>query len=179
MVKIFYLNCINFFYLKINFIFLVIKSSRYEQIKGSYYMESSAKSNFVELSSSDFLEDTDNQMNINNEENQEFEEIEENKEFNEIEQESEEFVNFTLNEDGDNNNNDDESPDSSTLEANFGQFLDVWVEILVEETEEFMGIAEEENNKMSSLEIEDIIHPAVDSNTKWDLNTLFNELQLP
>jgi len=53
----------------------------------------------------------------------------------------------------------------------------VWVEILVEETEEFTGIEEENEEELS--EIEDIIHPAVDPNAKWDLNTLFNELSLP
>jgi len=66
-----------------------------------------------------------------------------------------------LNEDHD----DDKLPDASSLEADFGQFLDVWVEILVEETDEFTD-TEEENGEMLSLEIENIIHSVVDSNAK-------------
>jgi len=139
------------------------------------------KSNSVELSPPGFLENANDQTNINNEENQESEEdsdpekTKETEESGEIKQESEEFVDLTLNQDC----GDDESLDSSALEADFGQFLDVWVEILVEETEEFTGIEEEENGEMLSSEIGNITHPAVDPNAKWDLNTLFNELQLP
>ena len=124
-----------------------------------------------ELFPPSFLRNAEEQTNIDGEENQE---NQENEESGEIEEEPEESVDLTLNEDHD----DDELPDVSSLEADFGQFLDVWVVILVEETDEFTD-TEEENGEMLSSEIEDIIHPAVDSNAKWDLNTLFNELQLP
>ena len=147
------------------------------KLRAAITWEHRRKLNSVELSPPGFLEDIEdqNQTNINNEENQELEETEEIQESNEIEQESEDFGDLTLNEDCDN----DESPDSSSLEADFGQFLDVWVEILVKKTEEFTDIEEEENNKMFSSEIGNITHPAVDSNAKWDLDTLFNELELP
>ena len=85
------------------------------------------KSNSVELSPPDFLENAKDQMNINNEENQkskenpDLQETQETKESGEIEQESEEFVDLTLNQDS----GDNESLDSSALKADFGQFLDV------------------------------------------------------
>ncbi|CAG8672284.1 9849_t:CDS:2, partial [Ambispora gerdemannii] len=87
--------------------------------------------------------------------NQEIQENEENEESGEIEAEPEETIDLILDEDFD----DDESPDLSSLEADFG--------------------IEEENGEMLSSEIGNIIHPAVDDNAKWDLNILFNELQLP
>ena len=129
------------------------------------------KSDSVELSPPDLEENVDDQTNINSEETQD---IQENEESGEIEADPEETIDLTLN---NNDFDEDEVPDSSSLEANFGEFLDVWVEILVEETEEFTGIEEENEEELS--EIEDIIHPAVDPNAKWDLNTLFNELSLP
>ncbi|KAF0525055.1 hypothetical protein F8M41_014793 [Gigaspora margarita] len=57
-------------------------------------------------------------------------------------------------------------------------FNDEEVEISANETEELADIDEEED-EIFSLPVGDIIHPAVDSNTKWDLITLFNELPLP
>ncbi|CAG8696525.1 12362_t:CDS:1, partial [Dentiscutata erythropus] len=54
--------------------------------------------------------------------------------------------------------------DSNSLEEKFSQFLDIWVEISTNETEELADIDEEE--KEFSLLVDDIIHPAVDSSTK-------------
>ncbi|KAF0333054.1 hypothetical protein F8M41_017183 [Gigaspora margarita] len=76
------------------------------------------------------------------------------------------------------NFNDEEAVDSNSLKEEFSQFLDVWVEISANETEELADIDEEEV-KIFSLPVGDIIHPAVNSNAKWDLITLFNELPLP
>jgi hypothetical protein len=59
---------------------------------------------------------------------------------------------------------DDELSDASSLETDFDQFVDMWVEIL-DETDEFLDI-EKENSEMFSLEIEDIIYPVIDSNAK-------------
>ncbi|RIB15393.1 hypothetical protein C2G38_2192478, partial [Gigaspora rosea] len=75
---------------------------------------------------------------------------------------------------------DEETVESSSLEE-FGQFLDVWVVISAEETEELTGI-DDEDEEMSFLSVGsvgDIIHPAIDPNAKWDIITLFNELPLP
>ncbi|CAG8604394.1 7472_t:CDS:2 [Ambispora gerdemannii] len=78
--------------------------------------------NQLMLSSPGFLEENaKDQMDINSEENQEIQENEENEESGEIEAEPEEIIDLILDEDFD----DDESPDSSSLEADFGQFLDV------------------------------------------------------
>ncbi|CAG8748426.1 8987_t:CDS:2 [Cetraspora pellucida] len=57
-------------------------------------------------------------------------------------------------------------------------FLDVWVEISAEKVKEINKSDDDNDNKMPS-EIENIIYPAVDPATKWDLKSLFNNLQLP
>ncbi|CAG8775906.1 4239_t:CDS:1, partial [Gigaspora rosea] len=75
---------------------------------------------------------------------------------------------------------EEKTVESSSLEE-FGQFLDVWVVISAEETEELTGI-DDEDEEMSFLSVGsvgDIIHPAIDPNAKWDIITLFNELPLP
>ena len=62
-------------------------------------------------------------------------------------------------------NNNDEFSDSNSLEAEFSQFLDVWVVISVNEVEEFTKI-NDENEEMLTSVIEDIIHLALDPKTK-------------
>ncbi|KAF0388092.1 hypothetical protein F8M41_011141 [Gigaspora margarita] len=71
---------------------------------------------------------------------------------------------------------EEEVIDSSSLVTEFGGFLDVWVKIITNETEE---LADTENENEEILGINDIVHPAVDSTAKWDLCTLFNDLELP
>ncbi|CAG8752488.1 17278_t:CDS:1, partial [Cetraspora pellucida] len=56
------------------------------------------------------------------------------------------------------------------------QFLDVWVEISADETEEVMDIEDEDEE---ILLVNAAVHLAVDSNAKWNLITLFNKLELP
>lgn len=136
------------------------------------------KSDSIELSPPDLEANAEDQTNINREELQEIQENEESGETEAEPRETVETVDFTLNDDDLGHDGDDEVLDLSSLEANFGKFLDIQVEILVEETEDVTDI-EEENGEMLSLEVGDIIHPAVDANAKWDLNTLFNELELP
>ncbi|CAG8451008.1 28638_t:CDS:2 [Dentiscutata erythropus] len=78
--------------------------------------------------------------------------------------------------------NDEETVESNSLKEEFSQFLDVWVAILAEKIEESAGIDEDENEEIFSLlvgSVGDIIHPAIDPNTKWDIIMLFNELPLP
>ncbi|RIB03410.1 hypothetical protein C2G38_2049293 [Gigaspora rosea] len=73
----------------------------------------------------------------------------------------------------------EETVESSSLEE-FSQFLDVWVVISAEETEELTGI-DDEDEEMAFLlvgSVGDIIHPAIDPNAKWDIITLFSELPL-
>ncbi|RIB27831.1 hypothetical protein C2G38_2159583 [Gigaspora rosea] len=73
--------------------------------------------------------------------------------------------------------NEEETVESDSL-GEFSQFLNVWVVILAEKTKELMSIEYEEDEEISSLSVGDIIHPAIDSNAKWDIITLFNELPL-
>ena len=139
------------------------------KLRAAITWEHLQKSNSVELFPPSFLEENiEDQINV---EHKEFEEFDE--EFCEVESESEEFEELISNKDFDN-----KLPDSNSLETEFNQFLDVWVEISVRETEESTDIDEEDDEMISSA-IEDIVHPAVDSNAKWNLNLLFNELQLP
>ncbi|KAF0488371.1 hypothetical protein F8M41_022306 [Gigaspora margarita] len=75
---------------------------------------------------------------------------------------------------------EEETVESSPLEE-FSQFLDVWVVISAEETEELTGI-NDEDEEMSFLSVGsvgDIIYPVIDPNAKWDIITLFNKLPLP
>ncbi|CAG8799959.1 8568_t:CDS:2, partial [Cetraspora pellucida] len=66
----------------------------------------------------------------------------------------------------------DETIDNKTLELTpleeFGQFLDIWIEISKNEIDKIAQIYEDEN-KMLTLEVEDIVHPATDPKSKWDL----------
>ena len=75
---------------------------------------------------------------------------------------------------------DEETEIITNLEEEFRIYLQEWADILEEEkkafnNEEFDEI-EEEN---ISLELEDIIHPAINTNAKWELVSLFKELDLP
>ncbi|KAF0532298.1 hypothetical protein F8M41_011341 [Gigaspora margarita] len=72
---------------------------------------------------------------------------------------------------------EEETIELSSLEE-FSQFLDVWVVISAEETEELTGI-DDEDNEMAFLSVGDIIHPAIDPNAKWNIITLFSKLLLP
>ncbi|RIB18883.1 hypothetical protein C2G38_2183367 [Gigaspora rosea] len=74
---------------------------------------------------------------------------------------------------------DEEGTVKSDSLGEFSQFLNVWVVISAEETEELTSIEYEEDEEIFSLSVGDIIHPVIDSNAKWDILTLFNELPLP
>ena len=64
------------------------------------------------------------------------------------------------------------------LENEFGNYLQGWAEMLEEETLKFQN-EEDEINEVNEITVSDITHPAVDPNAKWDLNSLFKELELP
>ena len=72
---------------------------------------------------------------------------------------------------------DDES-DSIGLENEFNNYLYGWTEILEEENFRFQN----EDNEIDDFEmddlIDDIIHPAIDPNAKWNLESLFKDLEL-
>src|SRR5581483_8548078 len=60
---------------------------------------------------------------------------------------------------------EDDDDDDENLENEFNKYLQGWSEMLEEETYEF----EESENEM----LDDIPHPAIDNNAKWELNLLF------
>ncbi|CAG8811623.1 44872_t:CDS:1, partial [Gigaspora margarita] len=59
-------------------------------------------------------------------------------------------------------------------EAEFGEYLQEWVEILDEEKE-----ADIIKDQDDYIELDDITHLAIDENTKWKLSGLFCSLKLP
>ncbi len=75
---------------------------------------------------------------------------------------------------------DEETEIITNLEEEFRIYLQGWADILEEEKKAFnnkeFDEIEEEN---ISLELEDIIHPAINTNAKWELVSLFKELDLP
>ncbi|KAF0446140.1 hypothetical protein F8M41_002972 [Gigaspora margarita] len=149
------------------------------EIKWSHSKESNS-----ELLAPSFQESIQNQQEVTNEKNNETSNKTEPETKSRLEPETESRLEPELeiieNEDNivNENFNDEEVVDSNSLEEEFSQFLDVWVEILANKTEKLADIDEEED-EIFFLPVGDIIHPAVDSNAKWDLITLFNELPLP
>ncbi|PKY61299.1 hypothetical protein RhiirA4_449822 [Rhizophagus irregularis] len=90
------------------------------------------------------------------------------------------------NENPNENSNDLEESDNeeidlshlTDLEKEFGNYLQGWAEMLEEETLKFQN-EEDEINEVNEITVSDVTHPAVDTNAKWDLNSLFKELELP
>ncbi|GBC44373.2 ribonuclease H-like domain-containing protein [Rhizophagus irregularis DAOM 181602=DAOM 197198] len=90
------------------------------------------------------------------------------------------------NENPNENSNDLEESDNeeidlshlTDLEKEFGNYLQGWAEMLEEETLKFQN-EENEINEVNEITVSDVTHPAVDTNAKWDLNSLFKELELP
>ena len=73
-------------------------------------------------------------------------------------------------------NNDD---DSTNLEKEFGNYLQGWAEMLEEETLKFQNDEIDEIEELNEITVNDVIHPAIDPNAKWNLDSLFKELELP
>src|SRR4051812_47320558 len=65
-----------------------------------------------------------------------------------------------------------EEEEEEDLEKEFNNYLQGWSEMLEEETYEF-GESENEND----ITVDDILHSAIDSNAKWNLSSLFKELE--
>ncbi len=75
-----------------------------------------------------------------------------------------------------NPEDEEEEEDLANLEKEFGNYLQGWAEMLEEETLRFQN---DEDNEIDELnEITDITHPAIDPNAKWNLDSLFKELEL-
>ena len=64
---------------------------------------------------------------------------------------------------------------SNNLEEEFDKYLEGWAEIL--EDEIFSNFDNDDDDKIVS--VNDIIHPAIDPDAKWDLESLFKKLEMP
>src|SRR5947207_9219100 len=62
-------------------------------------------------------------------------------------------------------------------EEEFDNYLQGWAEILEQETLKFQD--ENDNEMEEFVETNNIIHPAIDSDAKWNLNSIFKELEFP
>uniref|UniRef100_U9U2W3 Uncharacterized protein n=1 Tax=Rhizophagus irregularis (strain DAOM 181602 / DAOM 197198 / MUCL 43194) TaxID=747089 RepID=U9U2W3_RHIID len=73
---------------------------------------------------------------------------------------------------------EDDSDDEITeprLENDFGEYLQGWAEMLEEEKNAEL---DEETEEQSNTQIGDVTHPANDTSAKWDLLTLFNNIDV-
>lgn len=104
-----------------------------------------------------------NYMNIEKNVEKNVENIEENSEEN-LESEDEE---------------DEEETNIPELEKEFGNYLQGWVEMLEEETSKFQNEEYEIDEIDESVTTDNIIHPAIDPDAKWKLESLFKDLKFP
>ncbi|RHZ77148.1 hypothetical protein Glove_185g69 [Diversispora epigaea] len=74
----------------------------------------------------------------------------------------------------DSSQESEEEIDEDTNSGDFGNYLQEWISMLEDEKEAFIDLEENENE-----ELENIIHPAINSNAKWELLSLFKELNSP
>ncbi|CAG8725283.1 16940_t:CDS:2 [Dentiscutata erythropus] len=70
---------------------------------------------------------------------------------------------------------DDEADNKHMNVEDFDDYLQEWVEMLEEERQRFEGENIEDEEELS---LDDIAHPAIDTNAKWELATLFKKLDL-
>ena len=75
--------------------------------------------------------------------------------------------------DDDDDDDDDEEVDSAYFEKEFDDYLQRWAE-MPEEANKFQNVDDE-----IGMTVDSIIHPAIDPNAKWNLDSLFKELELP
>lgn len=71
----------------------------------------------------------------------------------------------------------DEEADESQLENEFAEYLQGWVEMLREEENAELN---EDTDEDDNSTLDNITHPAIDTNAKWALETLFKDnINLP
>jgi hypothetical protein len=63
---------------------------------------------------------------------------------------------------------DDEDDENTEFESKFGEYLQGWAEMLNEEDNN-------DDDDDFDISLNDITHPAIDSNAKWELEFLFNK----
>ncbi|GBC06609.1 hypothetical protein RclHR1_06960007 [Rhizophagus clarus] len=74
-----------------------------------------------------------------------------------------------------NENDDYENNDLTNLENEFGDYLQEWAEMLEEEANKNEKYKEDELDIF--IETNKITHPAIDSDAKWKLKSIFNKLK--
>ena len=74
---------------------------------------------------------------------------------------------------------EDEEIDSANLEEELGNYLQGWAEMLEEETLKFQNEEYEIDELDTFIEINNTTHPAIDSDAKWQLESLFKKLEFP
>src|SRR5437763_15323816 len=77
-----------------------------------------------------------------------------------------------------NPEDEEEEEDLANLEKEFGNYLQGWAEMLEEETLRFQNDEDNEFDELNEIIVNDITHPAIDPNAKWNLDSLFKELEL-
>ena len=94
------------------------------------------------------------------------------------------------NENGDNENDDnieieenleeeEEDENLADLEEELGDYLQGWSEMLEEENVRFQNDDYEIDELDLDTNTTEIIHPAIDSDAKWKLESLFKDLEFP
>src|SRR6266498_2273776 len=117
-----------------------------------------SKSGFPLISLNNEIDNYKNDINNNNENIKEAENVE--NVFSKEELEEDDLVNLE---------------DSNNLEEEFGKYLEGWVEML--EDEIFSDFDNDDDDEIVS--VNDIIYPAINPDAKWDLESLFKELEMP
>ena len=102
--------------------------------------------------------------------------IEENlNDYNEAEKNAENEKNLNNEEKEDDEEDEEEEEDLTNLEGELGNYLQGWAEMLKEESLKFQN----EEFETNELNVDSITHPAINSNAKWKLESLFKELEFP
>ena len=102
--------------------------------------------------------------------------IEENlNDYNETEKNAENEKNLNNEEKEDDEEDEEEEEDLTNLEGELGNYLQGWAEMLEEESLKFQN----EEFETNELNVDSITHPAINSNAKWQLESLFKELEFP
>ena len=100
--------------------------------------------------------------------------IEENlNDYNEAEKNAENEKNLNNEEKEDDEEDEEEEEDLTNLEGELGNYLQGWAEMLEEESLKFQN----EEFETNELNVDSITHPAINSNAKWQLESLFKELE--
>ncbi|CAG8538736.1 2542_t:CDS:2 [Dentiscutata erythropus] len=68
-------------------------------------------------------------------------------------------------------NKKDQNEELSISEEDFGEYLQGWAELLEEE--------QDNEDQVNIEDLDDIVHPALDKDAKWQLENLFVTLELP